>query len=365
MLVTVTGWSPLKKTSRRRRLAFQSLAAAATKYDISLVITSPKRLLGLAHFPGWTSSETPGKEWRRKVSNMNRQTVIYDAMYLDDLKAYQISYPHLLKAVAKQDIPMFNPVLPSKSTLYELLTQNRIRGGRLPRTITQVTPTRVIQILDESDRVWLKPVYGSGGRNIVMIDRLPNGRYELTAERYRGKHLHQEMDRQRLVQFIRQLTTYRQYMAQEHIELGVTREGRKVDFRVTVQRKDSGAWGVTATTARTGAAGSVLTNYHAGGRIRSLTNAHHDYHLLNSFGVTPSDLSHMNEFALRVARRLQSHYPRLGILGLDVGHTPQGEFYVYDFNGRPGRDILTDDEVVQFMDCVAGYAKYLSNRRLD
>ncbi len=364
MLITITGWSPAVKSNRRRELAFRSLASAAIKYRVPLVVTSPGKLLDGKQFSGWGCSVVNGNiHWAKSTWSLTPQTVVYDAMYLRDLKTHRASYRHLLGKLRKDKIPIFNPVLPAKDELYRVLTKSQIKGGRLPQTVTSVSPRHVMRMLNERNKLWLKPVFGSGGRNIAFIERQTGGKYLVTVERHHHHRLQEEMGRRELLQLVRQLLSRRAYMAQEHVELSSTPDGRKIDFRVTVQRRDNGAWNVTATTVRMGAPGSVLTNFHAGGQVRSLGRTDDNLESLDGLGVTSADVRQMKQLALRVARRLQAHYPSLGILGLDIGHTGAGEFFVYDFNGRPGRDILTDEEVVRFMDSVAGYAHYLSELR--
>jgi hypothetical protein len=364
VLIAITGWSPVAKSNRRRELAFRALASAAIKYNVPLVITSPSKLLGGKYFSGWTCSKQNGNIiWGKSMWSLTPKAVVYDAMYLRDLKSHRSSYRRLLVRLRQDKTLIFNPVLPAKDELYRVLTKSKIDGGRLPRTVTSISPAGVLRMLDGNNRLWLKPVFGSGGRNIAFIERQPSGKYLVVVERHRNRRLQEELGRAGLLELVRQLTRHRTYMAQEHVDLASTPDGRKIDFRITVQRKDTGAWDVTATTVRLGAPGSVLTNFHAGGKVRSLTRADESREFLEGLGVTPTDIHQMKQLALRVARRLQSYYPSLGILGLDVGHTQAGEFFVYDFNGRPGRDILTDEEVVRFMDSVAGYARYLSDLR--
>lgn len=365
MLITITGWSPAAKSNRRRELAFRALASAAIKYRVPLVITSPGKLINGKQFSGWGCSVQSGNiHWTKSTSSLTPQTVVYDAMYLQDLKTYRATYRRLLAKFRKDKISMFNPVLPAKDELYRVLTKSQMKGGRLPQTVTSVSPLQVMRLVNERSKLWLKPVFGSGGRNIAFIEHQTGSKYLVTVERHHHHHrLQEEMGSRELLQLVRQLLRRRVYMAQEHVELSSTPDGRKIDFRITVQRRDNGAWDVTATTVRMGAPGSVLTNFHAGGQVRSLSRTDDELESLDGLGVTPTDVRQMKQLALQVARRLQSHYSSLGILGLDIGHTGAGEFFVYDFNGRPGRDILTDEEVVRFMDSVAGYARYLSELR--
>ncbi len=362
VLVALTGVPPDGLTHARRKWTFLQLGRAAEQFGLPLMVTTPaefrphrRRIAGRLYRTD--DEESP---WKSAEIPLSRQAVVYDAMYLSDLQLFRTSFQPLRHALHELEVPVFNPVLPPKDTVYRTLSGRPLKVGRLPETRYDLLPDGVLQLFKSVPQWWLKPVYGSGGRNILFVQRLKPGRYLVTGERFFGQRLVGEVNRRELKRILCQAMERRRYMAQQHIPLLTSRDGRKVDFRVTVQRNETGAWEMTAITARLSARGSMLTNYHAGGAVRSLTrSSEEDLAWLVRQGIPDIQFGHAQEFALSVAKRLQQKYPLLGSLGVDVGRSVEGKWYVYDCNGRPGRDILTDQEVQTFVHSVAGFARYL------
>jgi len=363
VLIAVTGSRPNLSLGRRRALAFEALAKACDSYDMKLILTTPAAYLKSDRaVAGWKLlGRGTSREWK-SVNLSVTERVIYDAMYLADLKMQPLHYRSFRKQVAKSSYAYFNPVLPAKDKLYRQLTLAKLKHGRLPQTQYDVTERDVLRLLDDVGEVWFKPTYGSGGRNMAFIERLGKDKFRVHAERFFGEVIHREMTVVQLRRLIRRGRQHRVYMAQHNIPLLQTEMREKVDFRVTLGRDNHGTWDVTGLTLRSGAPSSSVTNYHAGGTVQSLTEwTDKAQGVLDSLGVELAQLERMQLFGVEVAEGLTRHYPRLGLLGVDIGLTQNGDLFVYDCNGRPGRDILTDAEVRHVMRRVAGFACYLGS----
>lgn len=362
LLIALTGGPPKIARRARRTRTFEHLGAFASQFGHELLITTPKDWVFHRELVrGWKYTTQNGrKEWKRTtVSAVN--AVVYDAMYLADLKEHRTAYRRWKRHMQRKVIPSFNPVLPAKDTIYQSLAKSGGLSGHIPETEYQIQPEGVLARLKRGQSLWLKPTYGSGGRNMLWLRYLGDGRYKVIAERFFGRRVRKTMSESRLRKVLAYAFQRRSYMAQEHIPLLHTTDGRKFDIRVTVQRNHTGQWQVVAMTGRFGAPGSALTNFHAGGRVESLTQPTVEQNeRLREMGMVEGDLSRAAELAVVVAERMQKKYPTLGMLGLDIGQSVSGRQYIYDFNGRPGRDILTDKEIQTAMYCVAGYCDYLS-----
>ncbi len=345
----------------RRKFTFEQLGKYCEQYELGLLVTTPAYYnTPTSRIAGWQYKAQQGKSVWQKTKVRTENAVVYDAMYLEDLKTYKRAYKQLRRNLERFKTPYFNPVLPAKDAVYRVLEQAPLRYGRLPATLYNVTGADVLRMLQESPRIWLKPTFGSGGRNMAFIERLSPRRYRVAADRFFGKRVRQEMDSIELRAFVHAARKQRNYMAQEHVSLLKTPEGRKVDFRYTVQRAETGKWDVVAVTGRFGALGSELTNFHAGGEVKSLTfESEERKAVLESLQLPESSLFHAGNLALTVAQRLEQVHPTLGVLGIDVGIAQDKTQYVYDCNGRPGRDILTNAEVDAAMKSVAGFGKFL------
>ncbi|RIV28758.1 hypothetical protein D2Q93_01825 [Alicyclobacillaceae bacterium I2511] len=363
MLVAVTGAGP-SQGSKRRQLAFQALAQGAAKVGLSMHVVTPgvRSLRTGQGWYGWRwQGNVLGPAWRLQGASVTPQAdVLYDAMYLADLRHYRHTYRRFIAQARTQGYVVFNPGLPHKDVLYDWLAGHPDLHMYLPVTWHLSNPHQVEQALSRYMRLWLKPVYGSGGRHMVYLEKTKNQMWHLTGERFYGNRLDISLDWKHLHQWLTQLQQRRPYLLQEDISLLRTPKGSRVDFRVTLVRNQRGLWQVIAITARTAAPQSLLTNFHAGGQVKSLTILNEENSSwLQSLGMYSNNLATMRELGFAVAGVLQSHEPLLGLVGLDVGRSEQGRWFVYDWNVRPGRDILTDAELVECMTTVAGYAHYL------
>lgn len=361
ILIALTGGPPKIAGRGRRTRTFEHLGTAASEFGLDLLVTTPNDwLYSRGRVQGWKFSSQQGHErWRETTVSMFN-AVVYDAMYLADLKQYRTTYRRWKSYIDKGNIPSFNPVLPAKDVIYQDLVFSEDLASHVPETLYHVKPEIIIARLKRGQSLWLKPIYGSGGRNMLWIRYLGGERYKVIAERFYGKTLRKTMNEAELRQVLAYALQRRSYMVQEHIPLLHTPDGRKFDIRVTVQRNHTGNWQVVAVTGRFGAKDSALTNFHAGGRVESLTHpTSTQVAQLQKMGLDTDDLVRGTRLVISAAELLQQRYRALGILGVDIGQSESGKQFVYDFNGRPGRDILTDQEVEAAMYSVAGYASYL------
>lgn len=359
MFIAYTG-KPPHKLSLRGQYAFSELVSATRRLQIPFFILPKSFALAgkREHFFRANKVGSAEGTWQHTVEKMTR-AVVYDAMYLQDIKVVRKERKRFFAELAKSKMPFFNPTLPAKNTLIELLSIHPDTKPLVPISCELQDSGQVLAQLDVVPRLWVKPIYGSGGRNIVHIANEGYGRYQVTAENLVDKRLHVNMNASDLSQLISTMRAWRPFFLQEHIELPRI-DGRVVDFRVTIQRGLTGTWDITAVTARFGPIDSLWTNFHVGGDIVSLTKLGlAEFSLLEPLGINEKELAEIHRLALQTGAALEPHFPLLSVLGIDIGRDVFGKYHVYDCNSRPGRDILTDAEVSSFMSAIAGFAAHL------
>lgn len=373
MLFVLTGRGPeTLHRLRRRQMTLEMLACACGENGMNMMLTSPTRIepkSGLCR--GWVLHAKSGRSpvWRANQAPL-RNGVVYDAMYLADLKAHAYSYRRIVTALSRFEVPMFNPPLPPKDELYEWLRmdENLQTSSILPTTYLGLDADGIVNTMRESDgssAFWFKPVRGSGGRNMLRIQPLSKGKYRVRGERFYQRDVKDTWSEQALRFHMQAAMATRSYLLQRDVSLVRTDDGRKADFRVTLARGHHGIWAVTALTARLARKGSALTNFHAGGSIEPIsfqTGEMRDV-IYRSLHLSDIEIGRIMNAAMRVAERISQGYPSVGILGIDVGLSPDGRVSVYDYNRRPGRDILTDEEIQLTMQQVARFGAYLLNKK--
>ncbi|WAH36128.1 YheC/YheD family protein [Alicyclobacillus dauci] len=363
MLLVITGDRPVIHGRKRRTRTLELLSRFAHANRVQMVVVTPYDIAYRHGIPvtadGW-QLDVLTSDWKRIKANIDRPVWI-DFMYLQDLKRHRLAYRRLKTAITRSGQPCSNPSFPGKDHVYRRLAKKSLKPACIPETQTAESVNDILQTLNKKSVVWLKPTRGSGGRNIVRIAVMKNGLILLQSDFYHGKQLHQTVKHAHLVRFLRSMLANKAYMIQEEVDLPRTKDGRRIDVRVTVQRDDGGQWCVTATTIRRSAAGALVTNFHGGGTFTSMASPNVDA-LLSGAGITRPDIKRAELAAIRVAKALQSDNPTLAFLGIDVAPGPSC-CYVYDCNTKPGRDILTDAEVRLMMQRLAGFAAFIQRTR--
>lgn len=368
MLVAITGDLPLRGKVTRRGKTFAWLGNACQEEGLAFCVMTPRCApkltspVNVLKYHGSnadiTHSFVPG------TANFSNRTVIYDAMYLQDLKTYQQWYQRLSSQLSRQTQHIFNPKLTSKDGIYRLIEKYAGDVASLPETKQVQYPDDVFSMLERVGRVWVKPIIGSGGRNMLYLEQHRGNLFRIRGPRFFERSVNSIGPKTTVEKYLRYGMQFRNYMVQAHVPLATTSEGRTSDFRVTVQRDSEGVWQTTAITLRLSKMGNMITNYHAGGSVISCTNwSTKVSRNLDSLGLSRSVLAMISRQAISAANALQIGNDCLGILGVDAGATADGRLFVYDFNSRPGRDILTDAELRHSLHYTAGFASYLSKRR--
>lgn len=365
MLVVISSQSPKSSIHPRLAFAYQTLATAAQREGIDLLVVSPTARLGcVSSLVGCRYDEENAAGVWLEQSRPAERAVYFDFMYLSDIRANPSRYRLLMRSMREHDRPVFNPPMPPKDHLFQILSQpGPWTDGQVPKTFQEISAESALRILQQVPKLWIKPVHGSGGRNSLYVERRKSNDFLVVAERFFGQAIVADLNRRELLQLLSMATRRSRYLGQVHIPLLQTADRRTVDIRVTLVRNGTGAWEVVSTTGRSSQPDSLLTNYHAGGRAVSLTRRTEESiaWLLQSH-LSDDDISRAHRFSLRVAEKLQATLPHLAVLGVDIGQTAHGEQYVYDCNARPGRDILTNTEVAHYLERVVSFAHWLEEQ---
>jgi len=361
VLVVLTGTSPIETISKRRKQTFAYLAESARRLGLPLVVATPAGFeANTVHGWRYDGTRAASAHWRPLTRRLERY-VVYDAMFISELAEQKVRYKKLMQRFRRQGVAYFNPTFPAKDVVCQILLSSPLHG-HIPRTQFRADVAAVEGMLQHADAVWFKPVWGSGGRNMLYIRRLANNRYDVVGDRFYGKVINGHYNTRDLRRLLASGLKHRRYFVQQHVPLVQTKDGCKVDFRVTLYRNHTGDWQNCSVTARIGKIGSYITNFHGGARVQSLTEPTPDTEaLLVELGMSRADLRQAVDLAMQAARLLSMTFPNMAIAGFDIGQTQNGLQYVYDCNSRPGRDILNRLETNRLMDGVTGFASYLLN----
>lgn len=214
-----------------------------------------------------------------------------------------------------------------KMLKYRLMLKNPGLRKYLPKT-HWLTRKSVFKMLRSYSSVFIKPNHGSGGRGIIRIRRKQNG-YEV---RYGRKR--KIVSRHSLYKMIQSCQkASRKYLVQRGLQLAKYK-GSIFDIRVYMQKPHS-KWGISGMVARVAAPNHYVTNYHQGGRGKSLEKV-----LINTLQSNRSKVNatkkQIEKLSYQIAKTLGGRYSHLRELGIDFAIEKNGRIWILEANTRPG-----------------------------
>ncbi|MEN6351520.1 MAG: YheC/YheD family protein [Syntrophomonas sp.] len=236
-------------------------------------------------------------------------------------------------------VKFLNPALIGKWQTYRI-----IRGN--PQLIPYIPDTKLINSFQEVDgmikkyhAIYLKPVTGSMGRNIVRVVKKRNSpvyqyQYQMNDQSFSGS----ASNLAQLRASLRPVMGNRTYIAQKQINL-LRSDGNIVDVRIMVQKDHTGLWSITGMACRVGRSGSITSNISRGGSGRKLESV-----LKSKFEDEEQRNNIVEEIkflALESAKCLEKSIGPSGEMGVDIGIDKDGHIWFIEANLRPARQVFT------------------------
>jgi glutathione synthase/RimK-type ligase-like ATP-grasp enzyme len=196
----------------------------------------------------------------------------------------------------------------------------------IPKTML-FNKANLITMLSTYSTVYFKPTGGSGGFNIIRINKKPQG-YQTQYNTAKSSFISLDQLYRNLSRF----SNNRSFLLQKGIHLARTK-GRPFDIRVMVQKTNNGAWVSTAIFTKIGKQGKVATNYNQGGKIGyfqpTMAGAGYDNETIQR---SEADLK---QLGVTVGKKLDRHIKGFRELGLDVALDSEGKPWILEVNTRP------------------------------
>jgi len=239
--------------------------------------------------------------------------------------------------LSAQGVKLFNPVLVGKWNTYKILSKNQSLYDYLPDTRLFNNISLIETMTRSYQAVYLKPVNGSQGRNIIRIERLKNRGYNYKFEVNKQIVNGNTHSLEQLQLLLKPVIGNRTYIIQKEIKL-LKEKGRIVDLRILVQKDHTGEWIITGIAGRVGKEGSITTNISAGGNGCRL-----DILLSSNFADSQQqqNIKTLVEYiALEAAKTLEAGIGLSGEMGVDIGIDRWGKPWFIEANLRPARYIF-------------------------
>jgi hypothetical protein len=216
----------------------------------------------------------------------------------------------------------------TKWSKYKILKRDQALAKALPET-TSFSEANLTKALESNRALILKPSVGSGGAGVIQVTHAENHSYQV----HTGK-VKYYVTKAKLYPFLHGKIKGKPYLIQQRINL-IRVFTRPCDFRVMVQRKSGSDWKVTGKLAKVAGHGYIVTNIQRsrGTVLPAETALHHTK-------LPTKILSKMDHIALTTAKRLNTAYPSIRILGLDMGVDNEGHVWIIEANFRPALSLF-------------------------
>lgn len=339
------------------------LTVLGKKYDIRVIVFCPADASKDRSFvEGYAYKRG---EWRK--DRFPFPDIVYDRCLFHRGKEFIDAASLLSEARFAKRWMLWSRGLPGKWRVYQVLKKERSLLSHLPVTGIFRGNESLMSNLEAFDgEVFLKPKGGSQGKNTLYIRMDPDSGTLLIKGR---DSLNRSIEKNFAsaaggLQWIRQFTENREYIIQPFLHL-YSKNKRPFDIRVLMQKNEKGLWMRTGMAVREGAAGSMTSNLHGGGKALPVLP-----YLSEQFEAKQAE--HMTEILGQISETippiLESHFGRLGELGIDFGIDTKGNMWLLEVNSKPGRTSIRHagdpDSAVLASENPLRYARYLLLRQL-
>jgi len=232
-----------------------------------------------------------------------------------------------------------NPPLIGKWETHKILMQNPNINAYIPDTRLIKGFGQVERMLNKYGAVYLKPIAGSMGRNIIKVVKVRHSNtYSYQYQIHSRTHSGSATGIKSLYNSLRKVMGKRQYIVQQRLNL-FKFIGNIADVRILVQKDDQGQWHITGKAVRIGKRGSITSNISSGGsakKVRAVLDQKFSDPLKKD-----AIMAEIDYIALEAAGYLEQHINSIGELGIDIGIDTTGKLWFIEANLRPARQVFT------------------------
>lgn len=322
------------KKQLEERPFFKKLITSGNKLGLDVFIFTPqdvdsanKRIYSHNYDP---TADTWKRKWRSFPPVIFDRCRYQPTERFRQLRQFRAKYP---------DLTYLNRPLGNKWVMSQLFSKHAEIRPYLPATKLYTQTQDVFKALKQHSVVYVKPINGTGGRDIIRIHRLPNRLY-LIAGRDPSRRIirPQQLTGTQLIANLKARSHMKhRYLVQQGIDLKLS-SGRVHDYRLLLQKNGKGDWEVTGCAGRIGARNSITSNLHGGGKAESMDVLLREWFSsedkIKSIKQTSYQLGH------DIVRCVENEYGKLCEMALDIAIDRTGHVWLLEINPKPGREVF-------------------------
>ncbi|MBO0961318.1 YheC/YheD family protein [Neobacillus sp. MM2021_6] len=267
-------------------------------------------------------------------ANLPMPDVIYNRIHSRKLENSTL-YKVFRQKLDEHMIPFFNDRFLSKWEAHEKVKIESQLYSYIPETKI-CSKELFYDFAQKYETIFLKPIHGSQGRNIIKVKEEGHQHYTLqTSLPALTNHLTEKYSLDEIYQQIKPLLHHQIYIIQQGITF-IKHQSRTMDFRVLCHKDQNNQWIVTSTVARIAAEKEFVSNLAKGGTITRPLNA---LRTCMSDKQSIEVLALIKELALETAEVISRHSEGItGELGIDIGVDQEGKPWLIEVNSKPSKN---------------------------
>jgi glutathione synthase/RimK-type ligase-like ATP-grasp enzyme len=244
------------------------------------------------------------------------------------------SFKNFRMALEQFSIPMFNDRFLSKWEVYQHLMQESRIHPFMPETCL-LSQESFYEFMEQYESVFIKPVHGSQGRNIIkLVNEGENIQFQTSRTSLPNHPIKKYLKNNAFYQ-LKPYLHNRIYIIQQGIPL-LHFEGKPMDFRVLVHKNQQDLWEVTSLVARISAEEQFVSNLAKGGKVMK------PLQVLTSFFNKETAfklISLLKEVSIDAAEIISRNTNGItGELGIDIGIDDSGKPWIIEINSKPSKN---------------------------
>ena len=214
----------------------------------------------------------------------------------------------------------------------------------LPETIVYQDDESFINFIQKHSEVYIKPNRGDQGIGISSLKPLEEGGYRLKGTLKVGRSRDEKVELNETFQTLEEFLSYfkkhflfRLHLIQQALDIVV--KDQVIDFRVGVNRDQSGEWQTDLFVAKVSHSSNIVSNLVAGGEL------HHPIDVLRDvYDLTLSEAENFYKVVLRVSKVIAEAISKSGVIyskfGMDMAIDRNGDIWFIEANmGNPNDGI--------------------------
>lgn len=232
------------------------------------------------------------------------------------------------------NIPFFNERFFSKWEVNKFLCLEDHMLPFLPE-MKVFSKENLITMTKQYEIVFIKPIHGSQGRNIIKITNENNFFKVQTSTNDIKNNLDKRFTIDEILRNFHSLLNKGMFIIQQGVSL-INYHERLLDFRVLCHRNAQNLWETTSLVARISAQQQFVSNIARGGELMKPAIA-----LAHSFNKVESIhlIELMKELAIEAAAILSTQTTGIiGELGIDLGIDDVGKLWIIEINSKPSKN---------------------------